>query len=289
MNPDDLTEILERSAGDVPVGPPPLGQMHRTARRRRSVGAGLAAAAAVAIVVGGAVLWPGGDGPSRDPSPTASDSPSTAPVEAPPAGFRWVGRGQAVIAVPDSWGTNLLECGTPTQDTVLIDVGATNLCYVPYPASTTSVAITSRREGDRFGGWVPIEVDGEKALRSPDETNEAAGAPTLHRSAVYLPERDVLFEVSSTVSRQAVGEALDRITLLDSLVAVPGFADTNEGADLSKGGERYVRALLDAGLRAEVVTEPAPQSGLAGYVVSASPEPGSVVEPGSTVTVTVAD
>ena len=289
MNDDNLTEILERSAADVPVGPPPLSQMHRTASRRRTYAVGLAAAAAVAVVASGVALWFTGDVATRDPAPAASDSPSPQPQgEAPPIGFRWVGMGQAVIAVPDSWGTNATWCGTPKRDTVIVDVGAVPLCFVPFPEDTTSVTIRSRERIDQVGSWVPIEVDGERALRSPDER---LGGPTglkIYGASVYLPERDVVFAAESSVSAQAVNDVLEQITILDTLVAVPGFSQTNYGdGDQSKARERYVRALTEAGLRAEVIVEPTPQASVVGFVLEASPAPGTVVEPGSTVTVTV--
>ncbi|WP_309647763.1 PASTA domain-containing protein [Nocardioides sp.] len=286
---NDLTEMLERSAADVPVGPPPLAAMHRTARRRRSYAVGLAAAAAVVVATGSVALWPSGDVAPRDLAPTASDSPSEQTrVEEPPTGFRWVGIGQAVVAVPDAWGTNEIRCGTPTRDTVVVDVGVIETCATSYPRDTTSVWIRSREPVDQVGSWSPIEVDGEPALRSPDEGSQSSGEAAVYRAAVYLPERDVVFEATSSVSAEAVSEALGRITIVDTLVAVPGFSPANYGGgDQSKAGERYVRALLDEGLRATVVVRPTPQAGVVGFVLDASPAPGTVVEPGSTVRVTV--
>lgn len=288
---NDLTEMLERSAADVPVGPPPLTAMHRTACRRRSYAVGLAAAAAVVVATGSVALWPSGEGASRDPAPatSASDSPTPQPrVEAPPAGFRWVGMGQAVIAVPEAWGTNATRCGTPTRDTVIVDEGVVETCATAYPAGTTSVHVRPRNAVDAVDTWTPIEVDGESALRSPDAASQTSGEGVVYEAAVYLPDRDVVFEATSSVSAEAVTDVLDEITILDTLVAVPGFSPANyDGDDQSKAKERYVRALLDAGLRAEVVVRPTPRASVAGFVLGAQPAPGTVVEPGSTVTVTV--
>lgn len=295
MNDDNLTEVLERSAADVPVGPPPLAAMHRTARRRTSYAVGLAAAAAVVVVTGGVALWPTGDAvDSRDPAPAASDSPSPAPGpdaepadDAPRPGTRWVGVGQAVIAVPDDWGTNEIRCGTPTRDTVVVDVGVVETCATAYPRGTTSVWIRSREAIDEVDTWTPIEVDGEPALRSPDERSRGFGS-RYYAASVYLPERDVVFTASSSVSFEAVQDLLDGIAVLDTLVAVPGFSSENyEFDDQSRARERYVRSLQEAGLQVEVVVDERMSSGIPGFVLSASPLPGTVVEPGSTVTVTV--
>lgn len=282
---------LDPDLADVTVGPPPLAALHRTVRRRRSYAAGLAAAAAVAVVAGGAALWPAGDvGDTREPAPAASDVPTAAPEpepepadDTPPPGTRWVGIGQAVIAVPDSWGTNATGCGTPTRDTVVVDQGVVPLCLLPYPSDTTSVDIRGRNAVDEIQGWTPIEVDGEAALRSPVGSARSFGGG-LHAASVYFPERDVMFAAQSSVSARAVTEVLEGITILDTLVAVPGFSPANEG-EQRKAGENYVQTLTEAGLRAKVVVKPSRST--PGFVWGAFPRPGTVVEPGSTVTVTV--
>ncbi|GEP40361.1 hypothetical protein NPS01_40240 [Nocardioides psychrotolerans] len=289
MNDDNLTEILERSVADVGVGPPPLAALHRTARRRRRSGAaGLAAAAAVALVAGGVALWPAGDvADTREPAPAASDSPAPQPEppdDLSPAGTRWAGIGQAVIAIPDSWGTNATGCGTPSRDTVVVDEGVIPLCLIPFPADTTSVTIRERNAVDEIDGWTPVEVDGEAALRSPTSSGRGFGG-RLYGASVYLPERDVMFAAQSSVSAQAVTDVLAGISILDMLVAVPGFSSANYDGEQRKAGENYVRTLTEAGLRAKVVVKPSRST--PGFVWGASPRPGTVVEPGSTVTVTV--
>ena len=288
MNDDNLTDLLEARAADVPVGPPPLAEMHRDAvRRRRSYVGALAAAAAVVVTVGAVAVWPDGSGSGRDSVPIASDPPSpSASPEVPPAGFRWVGVGQAVVAVPDSWATNDIRCGTPQSDTVVVDVSVIETCATAYPADTSSVWLRQREPVDEISTWTPVEVDGEEALRSPDERLVGFGSMPLFRTSIYLPGRDVVFAASSTVSQHAVDETLSRITILDTLVAVPGYSPANyETHDQSKAGETYVRTLEEAGLVAEVVTE---RGALAGFVLDVSPTPGTVVEPGTVVTVTVA-
>lgn len=290
MNADNLTDLLEARAAGVPVGPPPLTDMHRAAsRRRRSYGAVLAAAAAVIVTVGAVAVWPDGAGSGRDDTPVASDSPSDpASSEVPPAGFRWVGMGQAVIAVPEEWPLNATRCGTPTRDTVVVDQGVVETCAMAYPASVTSVEVRPKNGVDDLLDWVPTEVDGEEALRSPAVAGESFDGTTVFGSSLYLPARDVMFAAASSVSQEAAEDLLTRITILDTLVAVPGVSPANyETDDQSKAGETYVRALEEAGLVAEVVTKP--NRGGPGFVLGVSPAPGTVVEPGSVVTVTVAE
>lgn len=287
MFDDNLTDLLEARAADVLVGPPPLAEMHRdAARRRRSYGVALAAAAAVVVTVGAVAVWPDGSGSARDSAPFASDSPSDpAAGDVPPAGTRWIGIGQAAVAVPDAWPVNATRCGTPTRATVVVDVGAVELCLMPYPAGVTSVEVRARNVADDVSGWTSLEVDGEEALRSPDSTVEGTD-PTVYGVSIYLPARDVMFVASSTVSQEAAAEALTEIAILDTLVAVPGIAEANYGGAQSKAGETYVRTLEEAGLTAEVVTEA--NRGGPGFVLGVSPTPGTVVEPGTVVTVTVA-
>jgi hypothetical protein len=288
MNDDNLTDLLEARAADVPVGPAPLAEIHRAAaRRRRSYGVALAAAAAVVVTVGAVAVWPDGSSSSGDPVQVATDPPTDPAVaDVPPAGHRWVGIGQAAVAVPDTWPVNATACGTPTRDTVVVDQGVIELCMRLYPAGVSSVEVRAKNDVDDVSAWTPFEVDGEPALRSPDST--AVGTePALYGVSVYLPQRDVMFEASSTVSQDAAADALAEIAILDTLIAVPGVSDANYGSnDQSRAGETYVRTLQDAGLTAEVVTQPG--RGTPGFVLGVSPTPGTVVEPGSVVTVTVA-
>ncbi|GEP34876.1 hypothetical protein NSZ01_26440 [Nocardioides szechwanensis] len=287
MFDDNLTDLLEARAADVLVGPPPLAEMHRVAaRRRRSYGVALAAAAAVVVTVGAVAVWPDGSGSGRDDAPIASDSPTDpAAGDVPPPGFRWVGMGQAVVAVPKSWPLNATNCGTPATDTVVVDQGVVPLCMALYPAGVTSVEIRAKNNMEEVSSWTPIEVDGEAALRSTDQAPVDA-EPKVYRASIYLPERDVMFAASSSVSQEAADEVLTRVAILDALVAVPGISEANYGGEQRKAGENYVRTLEEAGLTAEVVTER--HRGGAGFVLGVSPTPGTVVEPGTVVTVTVA-
>jgi hypothetical protein len=287
MNDDNLTDLLEARAADVPVGPAPLADMHRAAsRRRRSYAVALAAAAAVVVGVGAVAVWPDGSGSDRG-TQVATDSPSDpASSDVPPAGFRWVGIGQAAIAVPEDWPDNATRCGTPAQDTVVIDQGVVPLCMALYPEGVTSVEVRGKGGMDDVSGWSPLEVDGEEALRSPAIETETFEGGSIYAATLYLVERDVMFAAESSVSQEAADEVLTRVAILDALVAVPGISEANYGGEQRRAGENYVRTLEEAGLTAEVVTKRSGTS--AGFVMGVSPTPGTVVEPGSVVTVTVA-
>ncbi|WP_134739632.1 PASTA domain-containing protein [Nocardioides sp. 503] len=283
MDDQTLSDLLEARAADVAVGPPPLAEIHRGGRRRRSYGV-LVAAAAAAAVVGAVALWPSASDPGRDPAPVASDGASP---DVPPAGFRWVGMGRAAIAVPDAWGTNATRCGVPTRDTVVVDVGVVETCSAAYPAEVTSVTLRVPNDLDQLLEWSRVEVDGEQALHTASTGSETYAGRDVFSSRVQLPAEGVVFEATSTVSQRAVDEALSRIVVLDSHVAVPGISPANyEHPDQTKAGRRYVRAVQEAGLVAKVVPEPT-RDIPPGFVLAASPAPGTVVEPGSVVTVEV--
>jgi hypothetical protein len=282
VNDQSLTDLLESRAADVPVGPPPLAEIHRGARRRRSYGV-LVVAAAAAATIGVVALWPGPSDPGRDSTPVATDAPSP---DVPPAGFRWVGMDGVAVAVPREWGTNATRCGTPMRDTAIVDVGAVDACIQTYPAGVTAVTVRGPNDLDELLAWQPLEVDGEPALRSASSGSETYDGREVFTARVHLTEQDVVFEAWATAAQEAVDEVLSQIVVLDSLVAVPGISPANNRRDQTRAGERYVRALQEAGLVAEVVPERT-RDIPPGFVLEASPAPGTVVEPGSVVTVRV--
>jgi hypothetical protein len=98
------------------------GQRSRRRRRRTAVGA---AVLAVAVVVAGIALVPR----------LASDSPDPAPADGmpvPPDGMRWVGYGQVVFAVPETWTTGDAPCNLPQSNTVWIHIpGDFSVCEEP--------------------------------------------------------------------------------------------------------------------------------------------------------------
>ena len=74
--------------------------------------------------------------------------------------------------------------------------------------------------------------------------------------------------------------------MLDAGVAVPGFKQFQEQQNEPGGvAVAYEKALLDLGLTVEVVRADVQSSLPSGWIGNVSPPPGTVVEEGSTVTV----
>jgi len=276
-----LTHLLHDRISQERVGQPPLHAMHRDAARRRR-GRSAVVVAAVGVAMVGGLFAATGDDASPQPRPaevaTASDTP--------PAGFRWVGIGAAVVAVPHEWGTNAVRCGTPERDTVIVDQGAVCAALFPFPADTSAVEVRPRYSVDDRDGYTETRVEGEQALLSPVECprGRTAGAHTCRRTLV-LPARDIVFAAETSRGRAALDDILARVAILDQDVAVPGYsllALDHQG----RAGAAYSEALRDAGLQVKIVTQT--RRGIEpGYVLGAVPSPGAVVEAGSRVTVTV--
>lgn len=289
MNEQDLMEALEHRAGDVPVGPAPVAEMTTSAtrtRRRRGLAAG-AAAAVVAVVAGlGVAQVVAGDDPARD---GGQDVVATEPDVAP-AGYRYVGLGRAAIAVPEEWAPDEVGCnGTPTTSTYVVGAsGVGCMMLTVFPDDTDIVRVDPGRQVDT-SAWVPTEVDGVPALRSPvaeAEQDPALGGRPITSAQVYLPDDDALFTVESTVSPERVDELLDGVVRLDDRVGVPGFADL--GTDGGRADDAYVRRLEALGLQVELLPQLDRMQRPPGEVIDVEPRPGTVVAPGSTVQVRAA-
>ncbi|GAA4374313.1 PASTA domain-containing protein [Nocardioides caricicola] len=266
---DDLNTLLEERVADLPVGAPPIDAMRAAVRRRRSRMTVLGAAAAVVVVTAGVVALDAFDS-TPDPKPPVASDPPVA-TDAPPAGYRYVGIGNAVIAVPEDWGTNDTECGTPMSDTVVIDQGVICMALIPRPASVESVEIAaSRIMPPGAETWSTFELDGQPALRSPVKQS---------RASVFIPGLRALFtaESSSADADATVERLLDGITILQGHTTVPGYALLERDA--------YLAQLQELGLAAEVVVEDRKVG--KGFVLATDPAVGSVVSPGDTITVTV--
>jgi hypothetical protein len=294
MTDHDLSDLLDRLGERAPVGSPPTEAMLAAAvhsRRRRTTWLAAGSTAAVlALTTGGVVVL------TSEPEPVlpqpAPGIPTPTQQVAPP-GTRFVGLGHASIAVPEGWGTNELRCGTPQQDTVIIDEGSVCLAYFPRPTGVESVFV--------YPGWyrgfanTPNEVqtesfdlDGEPAERVVTDCPTDINGYTLCRGAVYLPGQDVTFvaESSSEKAQSEVAEILSWIRILPGLVAVPGFQDANEWdhAEISRA-DHYREALETLGLRVEVASKD-DRIRDEGYVLGVEPPPGTMLAPGSVVRVT---
>jgi hypothetical protein len=284
MTDHDLTDLLERSAGRVPVGAPPVREMLADAdrlRRRRTrlrVGAVVLGTAVVVAGIASIAELDRGRG-SADVRPTGPDT--TTPV---PAGRRLVGVGQTAIAVPDDWATNAIQCGTAVRPTVVVDVPVIETCGLVTPDVHDNVWIDEGGNRAMFSPDVDFEIDGVAAQRDTPVCTRYRGSIAQCSGTVFVPSANASYRAQAATA-QRVEEILSWIRVVPDLVAVPGFGDANVAHQDDDAGAHYRAELEGAGLLVEVRTEPRPGQE-PGSVLDVSPRPGTMVDPGETVTVT---
>lgn len=283
MTDDHLTELLDRAAGRIHVGPAPVDAMVGAAdraRRRRALTLTLASAAALVAIAGGtAVLSSSGSAPGPQP-PAASPT-----LVAPASDTRLVGLGHAAIAVPQGWDTNVTRCGVPQQDTVVIDVGVVETCLTKRPRGVDSVEVTHGKPRFDFTADETFTVDGVEAQRQETRCEPDVGDTQVCNGTAYLPSLGVSFRAESSTSAADVGRILEQIRIVADQVGVPGY-QTLAVNQQGNSGEKYLDALREAGFTTEVRTKKMPGV-TPGYVLGASPQPGTMLDPGAVVTVTV--
>ncbi|GAB2727582.1 PASTA domain-containing protein [Nocardioides pakistanensis] len=284
MSEPNWGELLERTADRTAVGPAPLASIRagvaRRRRRRALAVAGASAAAVVAVIGATAVLTPA-VAPQSPRPPATTDGP--API---PDGTRLVGLGNLAIAVPEEWGTNRTRCGTPMKDTVVINVGVVESCAIARPAGVESVELVQGEPRFDFEVDSTITVDGEEAQRQRTTcTRETIGEVRVCSGTVYFPDHETWFRAESSTGPGEVDRTLDQIRLVPDEVGVPAFQPLAVNAQ-GRSGERYVARLTEQGFDVEVQTRTI-SAGKPGYVLDASPAPGTMLPPGSTVTITV--
>ena len=236
-------------------------------------------AAFVGLLAAGCGTTTTGTAESRQPE----SSPST---HSPPTSMRLVGLGHAAIAVPDDWATNAMRCGTPTRDTVVIDVAIVPACGAPRPKGVESVEVTQGKPRFDFTADETFTVDGLRAQRQATTCGaDAFGDSHVCAGVVYIPSLRVSFRAESSTSAEEVGRILRRLRIVPDRVAVPGY-QTVAATHQERSGDKYVNVLREAGLKAKVRTRRRP-SVLAGFVLGAAPQPGTMLRPGTAVNVTV--
>ena len=221
-----------------------------------------------------------------------------------PEGTRWVGMNGVVVAVPDWWTTGETRCNTPLKDTVYFDDAATVDCQDPVPESAarqvSALAILHGTSG--YGEFKTrdmdevAEVDGHEVM--------ALGScerwfPGVCRRLFAVPDEGVVFAVTIADPGDGDYEAIrDSVRVLpDSQTTVPvqaGDWGTPSWGDEPGMVERFARSVHEAGLRAEVVEEEIPEDSQGmvadmprGSFLASDPEPGSVIDSGGTVRITV--
>ena len=274
----DLTDLLARTADQTPVGPPPLDALRAGAtrrRRRRTTALTATAAVAVAAVIGGTTLLT-----SHDPT-TPVTSPTPTPTPAAPA-TRLVGQGHAAIAVPADWPTNKSRCGTPLQDTVQIDdPSAAQYCLVFRPAGVETVILGRGGPEPGIKTDEDIKIGGVPAVRR--QTTCRTGTNKVRICTGEVRFHDFWFRVESSTSAAEVDRLLSQVVVTPDLVGVPSFQSLPQ---ILTGAE-YTAVLKELGLKATLRYTKNPNY-LPGQVLGVSWAPGTMVELGTAVTVTVA-
>ncbi len=234
---------------------------------------------------------------------SAGDSASSIP--SPPAGMRWVGLGQVVVAVPDEWTTGETRCLAPVGDTVYFDQAAQARC-VNAPAAAAVQEVSALAVLDADSGY------GEMVTRTMTSIGEVSGREVLEREdceewfdgvcrrLFAVPSEGVVFAV--TIAEEGDGnyeKIRDSLRILpDNLTTIP--LATSAGWTPARGAEPRVTddlvvTLENAGLRVEIETAERSEDDDGHYaslpegsLLDVSPELGSVIEAGGTVAVTIA-
>lgn len=278
-----FTERLERAADTIAVGRPDLESMRQAVARRRrqkAAGIGLASAAVVVATLGAAIQI--GDGTETAPNPAPAPP---APTAIAPPGTQFLGIGHVVIAVPQEWPFNRERCGTPQEDTVILDPGPTDLCIAQRPPGVDSVRVAEGLAVASFAPHSRYTIDGVEVERQNTTCVAEATGARICSGTVYLPSEDISFVVESSETSDDVDSMLDTIRVLKDQVAVPGFRSVNDSAQRG-AADRYLTKLDQLGLASRF--EPGESADLPpGFILGTSPRPGTMLTLGSPVTVKV--
>ena len=278
MNSPEATALLERTADEVVVLAPPvdamLAEADRARRRRRVTigGAVLAVLATLGIADGVTSLLDRG--------------PEAWPTSAPPDGMRFVGLGRAVIAVPTGWATDATRCGQPVRDTVVLGDGPADPCGSARPADVRSVAITSGLP-DRFVVATEYESGDARCSAAPPAVRPGPARPwcTCRPRTSRSRSRRRTPVLSWPGRRWPRSRAASGCWRAGSRCPRPGMLATDYGRSAEA---KYVSDLRGFGLEPVVRTDTA-TGAEPGTVTGVTPPPGTPLEPGQEVTVTVAD
>lgn len=230
---------------------------------------------------------------------TSADDDAALPA---PAGMRWVGEAGVVVAVPDWWSVGETRCGVPAETTVYADAAATYECADPVVARTV-------REVSHLGVLDATCCTGEQELRGMvpvpgrDDLVErpgcAAWLPGECRHLFAVSGTDVVFAVTTRDDAGATWQEIrdSARTLPAHLTTVPlsaaGHRRTPAWGAEPPAADDYAEALRAAGLEVERETAEREDDGgdygqfVTGSLLEVAPRPGSVVERGATVTLTV--
>lgn len=267
LNETQARELLRLAGAHIPVQPESTQELVRrgrqAARVRRASLVGTVIAAVALLVAGGLVLRT-----DAETSGLPVDTPTVARVPQAPPGMRLVGMGRIAVAVPESWSTNDVKCGTPMSDSVVFDSEGVRSCLVrpDQPVSSLHIvsSFSSLAEPFLSAATPADEVDGVATRRTP--------------VAIVVDSEDVVMWVESD-QPQVVDEILNSVIVLpEGYVTVP-YVPFGPLANT-------LRRMADAGLEVRTVEEHRP--GISPEVLLDSDPPlGSVVAVGSAITVTI--
>jgi hypothetical protein len=168
---------------------------------------------------------------------------------------------------------------------VVIDVGVVQTCAIARPGGVESVEITEGKPRFDFTADQSVTVDGVAAQRQETRCEPGFGGTQVCNGTVYIPSLGVSFRAESSTSAAHVGRILKQIRLVADQVGVPGYQTVAVNLQ-GDSGEKYLDALREGGFTGEVRTKKVPGVA-AGYVLEVSPQPGTMLDPGAVVTVTV--
>lgn len=295
-----LDDLDQAPVGAAPVAHLVSGARAARLRKRRALVAS-ALTVTVLLVGGGLVATQVLDNGDIAGDLFVADGGNTSP----PAGTRWVGLGQVVVAVPDWWTTGETQCVAPIETTVYFHVAAPLECFPPADPETvrevSALAVLDADRGygkDMLGLMEPAgEVDGREVveLEGCEEWYEG-----VCRRLFAVPSEGVLFAV--TIADDADG---DYEAIRNSLRILPEGSTTvplmtRNGETPTWGAEpevtdALVESIEEAGLSVDIATAERSPSVVGldygsfpeGSLLDVNPPLGSVIDAGGTVTITV--
>lgn len=281
MTDEHLSDLLERAADRIPVGPAPSEALLRAERRRRrrAVVLPLAGAAAVAAIALGAALL----------SPTATVPPTGPPADSsaaePVVRGRLVGLGHVAVDAPRAWGFNATRCGTPIRDTVVIWAGFVRTCGQARPRGVESVEIFTVEPWFDFRADSQVDIDGAAAERQATSCSAEYDDVPLCTGTLHVPSTGVWVRAESSTGPEEVDRLLETVRFVPDLTGVPDYSALQ--SDLQeRSGAAYVEALREAGFQVRVRREAQPGMP-AGFALGATPDPGTMLPAGSQIVVTM--
>ena len=273
----DLAALAHDAREQVHPGEPPLDAITAPPSRRRGRWIALAAAAAVVVVIG-TVAWL----PHRASGPEPAPAVPPIPGLVPPAGMRWAGAGDVVVAVPTTWAESQYGCETDPRPSVVYDAGYwatcqdTSLGRERRPAALWVLPTSQAKRG--YGGFAlersHVAVPGLDARRS-NPFRQGGDAGAYWYQALVVPSAHTMF-IAQARTRAAVVATIASARRTPRKVVVPL---ATAGEDLAAART----ALTGYDVRVRTV----PGFYRTDSVIGSDPAFGTPLAGGATITLTV--